>query len=89
MPEFERQLLTAEIGLQPYPIESRYGFHIVDIKHKIAGNPLPFEAVSDRISLYLNEKVRQKAIAQYIQVLIDEAHIEGFDFDTNNEPLLQ
>ncbi|MCL1089899.1 peptidylprolyl isomerase [Shewanella profunda] len=89
VPEFERQLLTAEIGLQPYPIESRYGFHIVDIKHKIAGNPLPFEAVSDKINLYLNEKVRQKAIAQYIQMLINEANIEGFDFETKSEQLLQ
>jgi peptidyl-prolyl cis-trans isomerase C len=89
VPEFERQLLNATTGLQPYPIESRYGFHVVDIKNKVDGFPLPLDAVKNKISLYLNEKVRQKAIAQYIQTLIDAATIEGYDFDTNRQSLLQ
>lgn len=88
VPEFERQLLSATTGLQPYPIESRYGFHVVDIKNKIDGLPLPLEAVKAKISQYLNEKVRQKAIAQYIQTLIDAATIDGYDFDTNRQSLL-
>lgn len=88
VPEFERQLLSATTGLQPYPIESRYGFHVVDIKNKIDGLSLPIEAVKAKISQYLNEKVRQKAIAQYIQTLIDAATIDGYDFDTNRQSLL-
>lgn len=88
VPEFERQLLSATTGLLPYPIESRYGFHVVDIKNKIDGIPLPIEAVKTKISQYLNEKVRQKAIAQYIQTLIDAATIDGYDFDTNRQSLL-
>lgn len=88
VPEFERQLLSATTGLQPYPIESRYGFHVVDITNKIDGSPLTFDIVQDKINQYLNEKVRQKAIAQYIQTLIDAATIEGYDFDTNRQSLI-
>lgn len=89
VPEFERQLLKIDTGLLPYPIESRYGFHVVDVKNKIEGKPIPFNEVKEKITQYLNEKVRQKAIAQYIQTLIDAADIDGFDFQTNNNPLLQ
>lgn len=89
VPEFERQLFKLEVGLAAAPIESRYGIHIVDIEHRIDGKQLPFEAVKKRIKDYLNEKVKRKAIAQYIEVLIENAEIEGFDIETSGSPLLQ
>ncbi len=87
--EFERQVFAAEPGLMPRPVESRYGFHLVFIERKIPGRPLPYEEVSGQIADYLNEKVRRKAIAQYIQVLIAEAEIEGYDFQVDGSPLMQ
>ncbi len=81
VPEFERQLFNCQQGLVDAPLESRYGIHIVDITRREEGQQLPYEAVSDKISTYLNEKVRHKAIAQYISTLIDKASIEGFDFE--------
>lgn len=89
VPEFERQVFAAEPGLMPRPVESRYGFHLVCIEQKTPGRVLPFEAVHERITEYLNEKVRRKAIAQYIQVLIAEARIEGYDFDVSGSALVQ
>lgn len=89
VPEFERQVFVAEPGLMPRPVESRYGFHLVYIERKIAGKPLTFEQVREKITEYLNEKVRRKAIAQYIQVLIAEAEIQGYDFQVDSSPLMQ
>lgn len=89
VPEFERRLFTAEVGLMKYPIETRYGFHVVSVDHKIDGKPLPYDAVKDKIAEYLEEKVHRKAVSQYIQALANEADIKGFDFANTGSPLLQ
>lgn len=89
VPEFERQVFKAQPGLMPYPVESRFGLHIVDVLRRIEGDLLPFSAVEQKIQDYLNEKVRRKAIAQYIQSLIVEAQIEGYDFAVSSSPLMQ
>lgn len=89
VPEFERQLFNCEVGLVSAPIESRYGVHIVEIDHRVDGKQLPFDMVKQRIADYLNEKVRRKAIAQYIATLVSSAQIEGFDFSVSESPLMQ
>lgn len=89
VPEFERQVFKAKPGLIPYPVESRYGLHVVDVLRRIEGDRLPFDAVEHKIRDYLNEKVRRKAIAHYIQSLIGEAQIEGYDFALSGSPLMQ
>lgn len=87
--EFERQVFAAGTGLMNAPVESRYGFHVVDVVNLIAGKPLPYEQVQEHIRNYLNEKVRLKATAQYIQSLIQETQLEGFDFSVSESPLMQ
>lgn len=89
VPEFERQLFTAELGVMKYPVESRYGFHVVSVDHKIDGKELPYEVVQDKVAEYLEEKVHRKAVSQYIQALANEADIKGFDFVSTGSPLLQ
>ncbi len=89
VPEFERQLFRCEPGLVASPIESRFGIHVVYIAHQEPGQPLPYDMVATRIRDYLNEKVRRKAIAQYIESLIQQADIEGFDFKVSDSPLMQ
>ncbi|MCW3173911.1 peptidylprolyl isomerase [Shewanella subflava] len=87
--EFERQVFAANEGLISHAVESRYGFHVVFVDMKVAGNQLPFEFVEQRITTYLNEKVKRKAIAQYIRHLISQAKIDGFDFNVDASPLMQ
>jgi len=89
VPEFERQLLLGTVGLMAKPIETRYGFHVAKINRITQGNQLQFADVQDNIASYLNEKVKRKAIAQYIQNLIAEAEIEGYDFNVSAQPLVQ
>lgn len=89
VPEFERHIFRAQEGLMPAPIETRYGFHVVRVDRHVPGEQLPFEAVEQRIEEYLNTKVRNKAIAQYIQTLIADAEIKGYQFSVDGSPLMQ
>ncbi len=89
VPEFESQLQRNEEGLVSYPVETRYGFHIVWIDQKIEGKQLTFDMVKERIASYLNEKVRRKAIAQYIAQRINESDIEGIDLAVDERHTMQ
>lgn len=89
VPEFERQVFRVEQGLLPDPVETRYGFHVVMVDRHVPGKQLPFEAVREKIAEYLDTKVRHKAIAQYIQTLIADASIKGYQFDVNGSALMQ
>ncbi|WP_232848419.1 peptidylprolyl isomerase [Bowmanella yangjiangensis] len=89
VPEFERQLFGAAQGIMAKPVESRYGFHVVEVVRRVKGNPLPFEQVRADIQSYLDTKVRRKASAQYITRLLSESDIQGFDFGLDGSPLMQ
>ncbi|WP_088330998.1 peptidylprolyl isomerase [Lacimicrobium sp. SS2-24] len=89
VPEFERQIFAASEGLMRTPVESRYGFHLIDIVRRVEGKPLPFEHVKQDIQEYLDTKVKRKTIAQYITTLLSEADIQGFDFGLDGSPLMQ
>ncbi|ALS98008.1 peptidylprolyl isomerase [Lacimicrobium alkaliphilum] len=89
VPEFERQIFAAPEGLMSTPVESRYGFHLVEIVRRVEGKPLPFEHVRKDIQDYLDTKVKRKTIAQYITQLLSTADIQGFDFGLDGSPLMQ
>lgn len=89
IPEFEEVVLRLEPGLADRPVETRYGFHVVEILANEGGEPLPFEAVQHLIADYLHERAWRRAVHQYIQILIDEAEIKGADFSQNSTPLIQ
>jgi len=79
-PEFEQVLMTLKPGqLCGTPVETRYGFHIVRLDRKIAGRPLPYEAVAEQIAEYLRENVRRRAHVQYVARLVSAARIEGVE----------
>lgn len=89
VPEFERQLFRLPVGLAAQPLESRYGFHVVELQQRIEGEQLPFEAVAGAIRDDLAQRAWQKAVAHYLQALVGEADIEGIALDGANSPLLQ
>ncbi len=80
VPEFERQVFTGELGLIERPIETRYGIHLVKVNRFTPGTAYGFAQVKGQIQQYLNDKVRHRATAQYLQTLIETAQIEGYDF---------
>lgn len=77
--EFERQVFPLPEGLSNRPIETRYGYHVIDVQKKIEGDQMPYEAVENKVSNYLNEKAQRKAISEFIRGLIEQAEISGFD----------
>ncbi len=79
-PEFERALRAMRPGeVSSEPVETRYGFHVIRLDRRIAGGPVPFEIVHDRIAIYLAEAVRRRAQAQYVARLLGQARIEGIE----------
>jgi len=89
VPEFERQVFPMDEGLCPNPVESRYGYHIVRVDKKVAGEPLEYEFVMDKIRTYLQEQVYRRSVNQYITILAGEANIEGIDLYGADSMLVQ
>ncbi len=89
VPEFEDAVLRMDPGLAARPVESRYGFHVVEVVQRIPGEQLPFDAVRYRVAEYLEEVSRRRAINQYIRLLAGEADIRGIDLDASESALIQ
>lgn len=70
-------------------VETRYGFHVVRLDHRVEGRTLPFDAVRERIAEYLSESVRRRALAQYVTILAGRAQIEGISLERADTPLVQ
>lgn len=89
VPEFEKQLLRLPEGLAGQAIESRYGYHLVEVQQRIEGQLLPFEIVRDKISAELGQRSWHKSVAQYLQILVAQANVEGIALQGAASPLLQ
>lgn len=87
--EFERQLFVMPQGLSAKPIETRYGYHVVQIDQKEEGKLLDFSMVQNKIELYLQERVKHKGISQYIHQLLVDADIQGIEIDLESSMLMQ
>ncbi|MCL7998051.1 peptidylprolyl isomerase [Brucella sp. 21LCYQ03] len=80
VPEFERALDRLAPGeITAAPIESRFGFHIIRLDHRVDGEVLPFDFVSERIAGWLEASTWSKAVSQYIAILAADADITGID----------
>lgn len=87
--EFERALRDMAIGaVHPYPVETRYGLHVVRLDRRIEGRDLPFDLVMDGIAEYLDEAVRRRALKQYVSILAGRATLSGVDL-AGSGPLVQ
>ena len=90
VPEFENALKKAKkTGLLMQPIESRYGYHIVEINQIIPGEILPLELVKEKIAAWLEASSWSKAVQQYIAILAGKSHITGIDLKPGEGPLVQ
>jgi len=90
VPEFETALFDgAEAGLLPRLVRTRFGFHLVRIERRVAGEPVAFEAAADDIARFLTERVRHKAIQQYVSILASQASLENAAVDAATSPLVQ
>lgn len=80
VPEFETFLFSLDEGeLCPVPVPSRYGVHIIRMRHRAKGEALPFEHVRGTILDYLAERAWRRDLGRFIAGLVEQADIEGVD----------
>ncbi len=78
-PEFDRQIFRLGRGLAACPIESRWGYHVVNIEELQPGEALGFEVVHERISDYLELQARQCELLQYLRGLQQRYGVRGLE----------
>ena len=78
-PEFDRQVFRLRSGLAAFPVESRWGYHVVSVDAIESGEELAFDQVHQRISDYLELQVRQRELQQYLQGLQERYEVRGLD----------
>ena len=87
VPEFEQALFAMQEGeISRQPVESRFGFHVIQLHHKAEGRPLDYDWVRDRIIAYLREQGERQAISQYLALLTSRAEISGIDLLSTDAP---
>jgi len=89
VPEFEQVVLRLPPGLARRPVETRYGFHVVEVLQRSGGEPLAYEDVRHLVADYLHERSWRRAVSQYIGQLAADAEIEGVAIEVPDSPLMQ
>ena len=90
VPEFDQAVFgTPATGVLPALAATRYGFHVIAVERRIAGNLVPFDAVAARVAEYLASLVEARALKQYVEVLAGRATIAGADLPGAASPLVQ
>ncbi|NRR32491.1 peptidylprolyl isomerase [Oxalobacteraceae bacterium] len=88
--EFEELLFRLPPGeLAGRLLETRFGLHIVQAQRRVEGQALPFAAVQAQIADELGRQSWQRALHQYLHILVGRAAIEGVELDGAETPLLQ
>jgi peptidyl-prolyl cis-trans isomerase C len=88
VPEFEQALFAMREGeTSRRPVESRFGFHVIQLHRKTEGRLLEYDGVRDRIASYLCESVQRQAISHYLSLLTGRADIGGIDLLGADSPL--
>jgi peptidyl-prolyl cis-trans isomerase C len=90
VPEFEAVLFRLAPGeLAGRLIETRFGLHIVQVQRRLEGTLLPFDAVREHVADTLRRQSWQRALHQYLHVLVGRAKIEGVELEGAGSPLVQ
>lgn len=90
VPEFEDfvfRLTAGEMGERL--LETRFGLHIVQVLRRVEGKLVPFEAVKSQIADNLTRQSWQRAVHQYLQILVGKADVQGVTLEGAETPLVQ
>ena len=78
-PEFERQAFRLREGLAGFPVESRWGYHVVQIDEAAPGQAQDFKDVRDKIADYLELQTQQIELQHYLLALRERYEVSGLD----------
>jgi len=80
VPEFEKALFNGTyLGVYPQLVRTRFGFHIVCVDRREAGQVVPFELVRERIAARLSGRTSAGALARYVGQLAAAAVVSGVE----------
>jgi peptidyl-prolyl cis-trans isomerase C len=93
-PEFARELLakdegSANVGVLPRLVHSRFGLHVVEVLARDPGQALPYEQVQEAVAQSLRQLAWVTALRQAMQLLAGRWAVSGIDLDVADSPLLQ
>ncbi len=89
-PAFAEALAGAVPGrVHERPVTTPYGVHLIYLEQRIDGRQLPFELVEARIKDFLEARVWQHAVRQYVGMLVGRAAVTGVTLASADSPLVQ
>lgn len=92
--EFARELFaqdegTANVGVLPRLVHSRFGLHVVEVLSRDPGQQPAYEEVREAVAQSLRQQAWITALRQAMQLLAGRWEVEGVDLDSADSPLLQ
>ncbi|GGY23472.1 peptidylprolyl isomerase [Paludibacterium paludis] len=79
VPEFEQAVFSTEAGqITPHLVQTQFGYHIIQVNERHAGEQISFDDVKERLQQYLTQMAGSKMMHQYLSGLVNAAKIEGY-----------
>jgi len=93
-PEFAKELFflnesSQSTGLRSRLVNTRFGFHIVDVQELEPGHLPSFDQLKAQVNSRLQWQSRPTALGQYMRRLVGLANIQGVQLDGDESPLVQ
>ena len=90
VPEFEALVFRLDEGeLAGRLLETRFGYHIVQVLRRVEGKAIAYEAVQAQIADRLSRAAWQRAVHLYLHLLVGRAEIDGVELESTASALVQ
>ena len=80
LPEMEKEIFEAQIPSLRGPLQSMYGYHVVQVLAAKPAEPLPLAAVRDAVTAQIAREREKEALASFEAGLRKTARVERFEW---------